>query len=72
MGVSKTVFILSHLPRRIVHMDTSMILGLTLAGLIVTLSGNKSKDKKKSSAKSSNTEVVVRLGDENVVLGSKK
>lgn len=68
MGASKTVFILSHLPRRIVHMDTSMILGLALAGLIVTLSGKSSKDDKKSSAKpSGGTEVVVRLGDGTVV-----
>lgn len=52
-------------------MDTSMIVGLALAGLIVTLSG-KSPDKKKTGAKPNNTEVVVRLGDGNVVLDSKK
>ena len=52
-------------------MDTSMILGLALAGLIVTLSG-KSPDKKNTGTKPNNTEVVVRLGDGNVVLDSKK
>ncbi|NEP57777.1 MAG: hypothetical protein F6K31_12265 [Symploca sp. SIO2G7] len=53
-------------------MDTSMILGLTLAGLIVIFSGKKGQDKQKAAPKSTGTEVVVRLGNETVALGSKK
>lgn len=52
-------------------MDQSMIIGLALAGLIVVLNGDKSKAKKKSDAKPSGTEFVVRVKDGNVAVGPK-
>ena len=53
-------------------MDTSMILGLTLAGFIVLLNGNKKEDKKSSEKKSGATEFVVRLGDGDAMVSPKQ
>lgn len=54
-------------------MDMSMILGLTIAGSIVMLSGNKSEGKSASAKKpSSSTEFVVRVSDGDVAVSPKQ
>lgn len=53
-------------------MDTSMIIGLALAGSIVMLTGNKNKANQKSDTKPNATEFVVRLGDDAVAFTPKK
>lgn len=54
-------------------MDTSMILGLTIAGSIVLLSGNKNGDKSAPTKKpSSSTEFVVRVSDGDVAVSPKQ
>ncbi|MEM9484344.1 MAG: hypothetical protein AAGA83_11695 [Cyanobacteria bacterium P01_F01_bin.116] len=53
-------------------MDTSMVLGLTLAGFIVLINGNKKPDAKGSGKKSNDTEVVVRLVNGNPVVSPNK
>ncbi|MEO0868316.1 MAG: hypothetical protein AAFY17_07675 [Cyanobacteria bacterium J06642_11] len=44
-------------------MDMSMILGLTIAGSIVMLSGNKKPSPKPTENKTNNTEFIVRIAD---------
>mgnify|MGYP001792213280 FL=1 len=52
-------------------MDTSMILGLPLAGSIVLLSGNKHQTKKTPDPKP-NTEFVVRVSGGDVAVSPKQ
>ena len=48
-------------------MDMSMILGLTLAGSIMLLSGNKNPKKEKSSQASSKSEFVISVGGDGAI-----
>ena len=48
-------------------MDTSMIIGLTLAGSIVMLSGGKRSETKEDKPRTDGTEFIVRVGDDGAI-----
>ncbi|MEO0349712.1 MAG: hypothetical protein AAF282_06650 [Cyanobacteria bacterium P01_A01_bin.15] len=48
-------------------MDTSMIIGLTLAGSIVMLSGGKRSETKVDEPRTDGTEFIVRVDDDGVI-----